>query len=52
MLVSVGTVTFANNDNIIDDHYDCLFAGHSSSINVTRYGRVVKPVHKEGTIYY
>ena len=50
--VSVGTVRFASRDNIIGGDYDSLFAGRPSSVKVTRYGRVVKPVHKEGTIYY
>ena len=50
--VSVGTVRFASHDNIIDGHYDSLFDERPSSIKSTRYGRVVKPVHREGTIYY
>ena len=50
--VSVGTVRFASCDNIIHDHYDSLFTERSSSDEVTRYGRVVKPVHREETISY
>ena len=50
--VSVGTVRFASRDNIVDGHYDSLFDEHPSSIKSTRYGRVVKPVRREGTIYY
>ena len=50
--VSVGTVRFASRDNIIDGHYDSLFDEHPISIKPTRYGRVVKPVHREGTNYY
>ena len=50
--VSVGTVRFANRDNIIGGHYDSLFVGRPSSIKVTGYGRVVKTVLREGTIYY
>ena len=43
-------VRFASCDNYIDSHYDSLFAAHPKSIEVTRYGRVVKPMHKEGTM--
>ena len=50
--VSVGTVRFASHDNIIDGHYDSLFDERPSSIKSTRYGRIVKPVHREGTVYY
>ena len=49
--LSVGTVKFASRDNIIGADYDSLFAGRPSSVKVTKYGRVVKPVHSEGTIY-
>ena len=49
--LSFGTVRFANRDNIIGGYYDSLFAGRPSSVKVTGYGRVVKPVHREGTIY-
>ena len=50
--VSAGTMRLANCDNILDSHYDSLFAESRSSIKVTRYCRVVKPVHREGEIYY
>ena len=50
--VSVGTVRSASCDKIIDGHYNSLFTERPSSNTVTRYGRVVKPVHREGTIYY
>ena len=50
--VSIGTVRFASRDNIIGGHFDSLFAERPSSVKGTRYGRVVKPVHREGTIYY
>ena len=49
--VSVGTVWFASRDNVIDDHYDSLFAKRTSSDEITRYGKAVKPVHREETIY-
>ena len=50
--VSIGTVRFASRDNIIGGHFDSLFAERPSSVKGTRYGRVVKPVHRKGTIYY
>ena len=50
--VSVGTVRFASRDNIIDGHCDSLFDEHPSSVKSTRYGRIVKPVHREEAIYY
>ena len=50
--VCVGIVRLAGHDYIIDGHYGSLFAERSNSIEVTRYGGVVKPVHKEGKIYH
>ena len=35
---------------LLTAHYDSLFAERPNSIKVARYGRVVKPVHKEETI--
>ena len=48
--VSVGTVRYASHYNVIDSHYDSLFAERPSSIDVARYGRAVKPVHRDRTI--
>ena len=48
--VSVGTVRFASHYKIIDSHYDSLFAERPSSMDVARYGRAVKPVHRYRTI--
>ena len=50
--VCVGIVRLAGHDYIIDGYYGSLFAERSSSIEVTRYGGVVKPVHRERKIYH
>ena len=49
---SVGMVEFACRDHITDGHYDSLLANRPRNIEVTRYVTVVKPVHRDGTIYY
>ena len=36
----------------VGGHYDSLFIECPGSVIATWYGRVVKPVHRKGTIYY